>query len=78
MSWTEKNKTLMKTFELNSFSAIIECLNDVAEKANEMGHHPDFEVFGYKNIRFSLSTHDANGITEKDHELAKKIDAIFE
>ena len=78
MSWVEKNDKLVKTFEMESFSDIINRLNAVAEVANEMNHHPDFEVFGYKQIKFSLSTHDSNSITDKDHQLAKEIDAVFE
>ena len=78
MGWVEKNDKLVKTFEMESFSDIINRLNALAEVANEMNHHPDFEVFGYKQIKFSLSTHDSNSITDNDHQLAKEIDAVFE
>ncbi|WP_035844007.1 4a-hydroxytetrahydrobiopterin dehydratase [Crocinitomix catalasitica] len=78
MGWVEKNDKLVKTFEMESFSDIINRLNALAEVANEMNHHPDFEVFGYKQIKFALRTHDANSITDTDYQLAKEIDAIFE
>ena len=78
MEWTEEENQLVKTFEMDSFSDIINRLDKVAEVANEMEHHPDFKVYGYKHIKFNLSTHDSNSITVKDHLLAKKIDEIFE
>lgn len=78
MNWTEKDNKLVKEFTLKGFSAIIAKLPEVADAANGMNHHPDFRVYGYKNIRFELSTHSEGKVTEKDHELAEKIDEIFE
>lgn len=46
----------------------------VAEKAN---HHPEwFNV--YKKVIVDLTTHEAGGITEKDFELARKMEAMAE
>lgn len=46
----------------------------VAEKAN---HHPEwFNV--YKKVVVDLTTHEAGGITEKDFELARKMEALVE
>ena len=38
-----------------------------------MNHHPDIDV-RYTNITFSLSSHDAGGITQRDLDLAKAIE----
>jgi 4a-hydroxytetrahydrobiopterin dehydratase len=47
----------------------------VAIKAQEMDHHPEwFNVFN--KVHITLSTHDANGITGRDVELARFIDSI--
>jgi len=79
MTWQEINNKLEKEFVLKSFSEIIEKLNDVKIVANAMNHHPDFCVYGYKKIKFTLCTHDiGNTVTKNDHDLAEKIDEIFE
>ncbi len=79
MNWQNNNNKLEKEFVLKSFSEIVQKLTLVSKVADELNHHPDFSVYGYKKIKFSLSTHDqGNSVTDKDHELAKKLDVIFE
>ena len=78
MSWKEKDDQLVKVFTLDSFSDLINRLPELAEVADAMDHHPDFEVFAYRNIKFKLMTHSEGTITNKDYELADEIDRIFE
>ena len=50
----------------------------VAFEAEKIDHHPLLTNV-YNTVEIWLSTHDAGDIvTEKDHQLAKKIDAIIE
>ena len=47
----------------------------VALVAERMNHHPEwFNVYG--TVRVHLTTHDAGGITRKDLELARAMDAL--
>ncbi len=76
--WTIKNGLLQKSFELKSFTAIIDKLPFLARVADRLNHHPDFEVKDYNIIIFYLCTHDLNNtITEKDWVLSREIDLIF-
>lgn len=77
MEWKEKDNRLEKEFTAGDFAAIMEKLPELAKIADGMNHHPDFEVYGYKNIKFSLMTHSEGKITELDHNLAKEIDQLF-
>ena len=77
MSWTEQSNRLTKSFKQNSFDEIILNLVMLAKVADEKQHHPDFKVENYNEITFTLWTHDAGGITDKDHDLAKEIDQLF-
>ena len=45
----------------------------VVGPAQELNHHPDI-AFGWGYVRITLTTHDAGGITDLDHRLAKAID----
>lgn len=78
MSWKIDNKKLVKSFKVADFTDITNRLNELTPIANKMDHHPDFEVFGFNNITFKLSTHTTNDVTQLDHQLAELIDLIFE
>jgi 4a-hydroxytetrahydrobiopterin dehydratase len=45
----------------------------VMEVADELNHHPEVER-GPGELRFQLWTHSAGGVTQKDVELAARID----
>ncbi|HET6330810.1 MAG TPA: 4a-hydroxytetrahydrobiopterin dehydratase [Holophagaceae bacterium] len=77
MTWIEKDKALLREVKTKDFMTsfrIVEAITPVAEAAN---HHPDLEL-GWGYVRIRLTTHDAGGVTEKDHALAKQIDGLVE
>ncbi|KAF8819029.1 pterin-4-alpha-carbinolamine dehydratase [Cardiosporidium cionae] len=50
-------------------------MNRVALHAERMDHHPNwFNV--YNRVDIELSTHDVNGLSEKDFALAQLIDSV--
>jgi 4a-hydroxytetrahydrobiopterin dehydratase len=71
--WTRKGEALQKTYSFARFADGIRFVQQVAEVADGMDHHPDIDI-RYTKITFSLSTHDAGGITQRDLELAQKIE----
>ena len=65
---------IQKTYELASFDQAIALINALAPHANALDHHPElFNV--YSTVRVELVTHDADGVTPYDLELARRIDA---
>jgi 4a-hydroxytetrahydrobiopterin dehydratase len=73
--WTRRAQTLTKTFEFSDFPAAIRFVNQLAEAAERMNHHPDIDV-RYTRVTCHLSTHSAGGITRRDFALATAIDAL--
>jgi 4a-hydroxytetrahydrobiopterin dehydratase len=75
--WSLRNdrKAIVRTFEMQDFVFAFGFMTSVALLAERMGHHPDWQN-AYNRVAISLSTHDADGLTEKDFELASQIDAI--
>ncbi|CAB3765291.1 4a-hydroxytetrahydrobiopterin dehydratase [Paraburkholderia humisilvae] len=64
-----------RNIEFADFNEAFGFMTRVAIKAQEMDHHPEwFNV--YNKVRITLSTHDANGITGRDVELARFIDSV--
>lgn len=74
-SYDESSKSLVKTFNFKSYLKNIGFVNAVAWIANKLNHHPDLEVSFNKCI-VKITTHDENGISEKDFELASQIDLL--
>ena len=74
--WTEKNKSLTKTFKFKDFQEAFAFMTRVAFLAEAQNHHPNWSNV-YNTVVIELNTHDAGDIvTEKDHKLAKAIDQI--
>ncbi len=66
---------ITKSFEFADFTDAIGWMVRVAVWAEKMEHHPEwFNV--YRTVAVTLSTHDAGGLTERDVELAEKMDAL--
>ena len=74
--WTDENNSLYKKFLFRNFSEAFSFMTRVALEAEKMDHHPRWTNV-WNQVEIWLSTHDAgNTVTEKDRELAAKIDAI--
>lgn len=73
--WSRKGNTLSKSYHFAAFPDGIAFIAKVADIAEAMSHHPDIDI-RYTKVHFALSTHDAGGITTKDLELAKSIEAL--
>jgi len=71
--WTQQG--IQKRYQLADFLSVMNFVNRVADLAEEANHHPDI-VINYDKVTFTLMTHDADGITEKDFDLASRIEAI--
>lgn len=66
---------LAKSFHFPNFKKTIAFVNQVAEVAEEEGHHPDMTV-SYGDVTIELMTHAIGGLSENDFILAAKIDEI--
>ena len=74
--WKKENNLLYKKFEFSNFSEAFAFMTRVAFEAEKMDHHPLWTNV-YNRVEIWLSTHSAGDVvTEKDKQLAKKIDAI--
>ena len=71
---TEKGE-ITRTVVAQDFAHALLFVNSVGFLAEANNHHPDIMI-QYRNVTLTLSTHDAGGLTEKDFELASKIDAL--
>ncbi|MCW6010962.1 4a-hydroxytetrahydrobiopterin dehydratase [Micromonospora sp. CPCC 205371] len=73
--WSGDDTTITRTVELHSFMDAIAVVDRVAVVAEEMDHHPDIDI-RWRKLTFRCSTHSAGKVTERDFELARRIDDI--
>lgn len=73
--WDLEESAIKKTFEFKNFLESIEFVNKVSTIAEELNHHPDI-LINYNRVTITLSTHDEGGVTDKDINLAKKIENL--
>ena len=71
--WRRKSNKLVKDFDFESFRSSIVFVNRVASLADNAQHHPEIEI-RFNEVRVTLQTHDAGGVTQKDITLAEQID----
>ena len=72
--WTEVGGEIQRTFDFADFKASMRFVNDVADEAERVQHHPDI-LIRYSRVTLTVSTHDAGGITVKDFDLATFADS---
>ena len=70
-----KNNAIHTSLEFDNFKDAFTVMTRIAFEAERLNHHPDWANV-YNALSITLSTHDAGGVTDKDIELAKIIDAL--
>ena len=73
--WNREGDVIRKTYTRDSFPEAIAFVNQVADLATRADHHPDIDI-RYDRVSLALSTHSEGGLTSKDFDLAREIDAV--
>ena len=70
--WTKgegERDTIAKTFRFGDFKQAFAFMTATALKAEQMDHHPEwFNV--YNRVEVVLTTHDVDGVSQRDVEMA--------
>jgi 4a-hydroxytetrahydrobiopterin dehydratase len=75
--WSFDGNKISKNFKFKTFVNAFSFMTAVALEAEKADHHPEWSNV-YNSVTINLNTHDANGITQLDFELALKIESLFE
>lgn len=77
--WTDRNgrDAIEKSFKFKDFNEAFGFMQRIALMAEKMDHHPEwFNV--YNQVDITLSTHDADGVSERDIRLAEFINSLID
>jgi len=70
--WTIKDGKLFRKFVFSDFASAFAWMTQMAIWAEKQDHHPEwFNV--YDKVEVYLTTHDADGISQRDFRLAEKM-----
>ncbi len=75
--WDYYENAIHTEYEFDNFKDCFSAMSRIAFECEAQNHHPEWSNV-YNVLKISLSTHDANGVTKKDFDLAEAIEAIIE
>lgn len=73
--WTYSDGWIRRKYKTSGWKSTLMVVNTVGHLAEAGWHHPDMTV-SYAFVNVKLQNHAAKGITDKDFELAKKIEDV--
>ena len=74
--WSHEGGCIQRRYRTAGWKASVLAVGAIAHLAEAAWHHPDLSV-GYDHVVVRLSTHSAGGVTDKDFELAARIEQLL-
>lgn len=73
--WHTGTDSLRRSYVFPTFGKAVDFINRVATIAEKKDHHPEL-LNVYNRVEIRLTTHESNGVTERDVGLAQDIEAV--
>jgi 4a-hydroxytetrahydrobiopterin dehydratase len=73
--WKRNGKAIDRVFQFDNFIKAMEFVNQIAEAAEAVNHHPDI-LISYNKVTLSLISHDSGGVTHRDIRMATRINEL--
>lgn len=74
-NWRHEHGAICRLFRTAGWKGTLMVVNTVGHLAEVAWHHPDIAA-SYNSVDVKLVTHSAGGVTNKDFELARKIEQV--
>ena len=74
-AWDGEAKAIRRSFRFADFSEAFAFMTRVALAAEKADHHPDWSN-SWNKVDVALSTHSEGGVTSRDVDLARKMEAF--
>jgi 4a-hydroxytetrahydrobiopterin dehydratase len=73
--WALDDGKIAREYRLEDFRQAVAFVVRIAFEAEAANHHPDLDL-RYNRLHVGLSTHSEGGVTAKDFDLARAIEAL--
>jgi len=77
-AWVVERSRIYRDFRLPDFKAAVRFINEVAELAEELGHHPNLHLHEWCFVQLELYSHAAGGLSRYDVDFALALDQRLE
>ena len=74
--WSYAGRHLVRVYKTYGWKGTLMMVNTIGHLAEAAWHHPDLAV-SYAKVEVRLQSHDAGGVTQRDFELAQKIEQVI-
>ena len=74
--WRLDRGAICRTYRTTGWKATMMAANAIAHLAEQAWHHPELRLT-YPALDVRLDTHEAGGVTDRDFELAARIEALM-
>ena len=73
--WKRNGKTIEREYKFDDFLQALRFVNRIAEVAEAANHHPNIHI-NYNRVMLELTSHDSDGVTARDIQLAGRINKL--
>jgi len=73
--WKKNGKAIERVYQFDGFAKAMEFVNQIAEAAEAVNHHPDI-LISYSKVTLTLISHDSGGVTQRDIKMAGRINEL--
>lgn len=74
-AWTLEDGKLTKTYKFRDFVTAFGFMTSAALVIEKQDHHPEW-LNVYNSVRVQLTTHEVEGLSERDFKLAHQLDSL--
>ena len=71
----KNGNAIERNFQFANFVQAMDFVNQIAEAAEAVNHHPDIHI-SYNKVTMTLVSHDSGGVTQRDIRMAGKINEL--
>jgi 4a-hydroxytetrahydrobiopterin dehydratase len=75
--WTLENEKLHRELKFKNFVEAFGFMSQAAILAEKMNHHPEWSNV-YNNVVIDLATHEVDGISQRDFDLAGQMNGLLD
>jgi 4a-hydroxytetrahydrobiopterin dehydratase len=75
--WTLENEKLHRELKFKNFVEAFGFMSQAAILAEKMNHHPEWSNV-YSNVVIDLATHEVDGISQRDFDLASQMNDVLD
>jgi 4a-hydroxytetrahydrobiopterin dehydratase len=75
-AWRFESDRIARSLKLKDFNEAFSVMCRIALLAEKLDHHPEWSNV-YNRIEIALTTHDVSGLSARDLDMARRIDALI-